>query len=204
MVSSHRVTQPPFCIICCQAYLAHVNCTHRVHGRLEQVLSTETCMKVVECVQIVCKLHVSIFHPAFDTLCCFLLHGVGVLEQIAAHLAHAEESAAFWRQTNKLLHRHRIQLVHEESECLAIHSAVEGMVEGVLTEIVVSCSILCHISIDIRSLNSISQTTRVREQQSQLTHGVGILRTCDCSESCTCAVMTSRARNSPHRWVYSV
>ena len=42
------------------------------------------------------------------------------------------------------------------------------MVEGVLTEIIVNCSILCHISIDIFSLNSISQTIRVREQQSQL------------------------------------
>ena len=62
------VTQPPFCIICCQAYLAHVNCAHSVQGRLDQVLSTEICMKVVECVQIGCKLQVSILHPALDTL----------------------------------------------------------------------------------------------------------------------------------------
>ena len=67
---------------------------------------------------------------------------------------------------DELLHRHRIQFVLEESECLAIHSAIEGMVEGLLTEIIVSCSILCHISI---YLNSISQTIRGHEQQSQLT-----------------------------------
>ena len=87
------VTQPPFCIICCQAYLAQVNCAHSVQGRLDQVLSTEICMKVVECVQIVCKLHVSILHLAFDTLCCLLLHGVGLLEHVIAH--RAEESVAF-------------------------------------------------------------------------------------------------------------
>ena len=28
-------THPPFCIICCQAYLAHVNCAHSIQGRLE-------------------------------------------------------------------------------------------------------------------------------------------------------------------------
>ena len=39
---------------------------------------------------------------------------------------------------------------------------------GVLTEIIASRSILCHISINIFCLNSISQTIRVREQQSQL------------------------------------
>ena len=155
------VTQPPFCIICRQACLAHVHCTHSVYGRLDQVLSTEICMKVVECIQIVRKLQVSILHPAFDTLCYLLLHGVGVLEQVVAHLTCAEESVAFWTL--------RIQFVLEESECLAIHSAVEGMVEGVLTEIIVSCSILCHISIDIFCLNSISQIILVHEQQSQLT-----------------------------------
>ena len=104
------VTQPPFCIICCQAYIAQVDCAHSVQGRLDQFLSTEICMKVIKCVQIVCKLQVSILHPAFDTHCCLLLHGVGVLEQIVAHLTSTEESIAFWTQTNKLLHRHRIQL----------------------------------------------------------------------------------------------
>ena len=120
------VTQPPFCIISCQAYLEHVNCAHSVHGRLDQVLSTEICLKVVECVQIVCKMQVSILHPAFDTLCCLLLHGVGVLEQNVAHLTRAEENVAFWTQTNKLLHRHRIRFILDESECLVIHSAIEG------------------------------------------------------------------------------
>ena len=43
------------------------------------------------------------------------------------------------------------------------------MVEGVITESIVSCSILCHIYIDIFCLNSIRQTILVREQQSQLT-----------------------------------
>ena len=126
-------------------------------------------MKVVECVEIVCKKEVSILHSVFDTLCCLLLHEVGVLEQIVAHLTHAEESVACWTQTNKLLHSHRIQFVLEEPECLAIHSAIEGMVEGVLTEIIVSYIILCHISIDFFCLDSISQTTGVRGQQSQLT-----------------------------------
>ena len=161
------VTQPPFCIICCQAYL--VNCAHSVYYRLDQVMSTEICMNVIECVQIVCKMQASILHTVFDTLCCLLLHGVGVLEHVVAHLTRAEESVAFWTQANKLLHRHRIQVGFEESECLAIHSAIEGMAEELLTEIIVSCSILCHISIDIFCLNSISQTTRVHEQQSQLT-----------------------------------
>ena len=126
-------------------------------------------MKVVECIQIVCKLQLSILRPAFDTLCCLLLHEVSVLEQDFAHLTRADESVALWTQINKLLHRHRIQFVLEESEYLAMHSAREWMVEGVLTEIIVSCSILCHISIDIFFLNSISQTSRVREQQPQLT-----------------------------------
>ena len=61
---------PPFCIICCQAYLAHVHC---MQGRLDKVLSTEICMKVSERIQIVLKMQVSILHPAFDTLCCLLL-----------------------------------------------------------------------------------------------------------------------------------
>ena len=77
-------TQPPFCIICCQAYLPHVNCAHSVQDRLDQVLSTEICMK--ECVQIVCKMQESINHPSFDTLCCLLLHEVGVLENVVARL----------------------------------------------------------------------------------------------------------------------
>ena len=92
-------------------------------------------MKVVECIQIVCKLQVSVLHPVFDSLRCFLLHGIDVLEQVVAHLTCAEERVAFWTQTNKLLHRHRIQFILEEFECLAIHSAIEGMVEGKLTEI---------------------------------------------------------------------
>ena len=106
--------QPPFCIICSQAYLAHVDYVHSVQGRLDQILSTEICMKVVECVQILCKMQVSILR------------------------------LAFWTQTNKMLHRHQIQFFLEESDCLAIRSAIEGMVEGVLTEIIVSCIILCH------------------------------------------------------------
>ena len=60
-------------------------------------------MKVVECVQIVCKLQVSILHSTFGTHCCLPLHGVGVLGQIVAHLTRTEESVAFWTQTNKLL-----------------------------------------------------------------------------------------------------
>ena len=51
-----------------------------------------------------------------------LLHGVGVLEHVVAHLTRAEESLALWTQANKLLHRQRIQFVLEESDCLAIHS----------------------------------------------------------------------------------
>ena len=121
---------------------------------------------------------------------------VGVLEQIVAHLTCAEESVAFWTQTNKLLHRDRIQLVLEESECLAIHSVIEGMVEGVLTEIIVSCSILCHISIDIFCLNSIGQTIRVREQQSQLPVTWVFYR--------HVSVVTSRARKSSRRRIDSV
>ena len=139
-----------------QAYLAIVNCAHSVQGRLDQVLSTEICIKVIEYVQIVCKTQESILHPAFDTLCCLLLHGVGVLEHVVAHLTRAEESEGLWTQTNKLLHRHRIQFVREESDYLAVHSAIEGMVDGILT------------SIDIFCLNRIGQTIRVREQQSQL------------------------------------
>ena len=130
------VTQPPFCIICSRAYLPHVDCAHSMQGRLDKVLSTEICMKVSARIQIVFKMQVSILHPAFDT--CLLLHGVGVLEHVVAHLTRAEESAALWTQPNKLLHRHRIQFVLEESDCLAIHSAIEGMVEGVLTKIIVS------------------------------------------------------------------
>ena len=106
-----------------------------------------------ECVQILFKMQVN---------------GVGVLERVVAHLTRTEESVTLWTQTNKLLHRHRIQFVLEECDCLAIHSAIEWMVEGVLTEIIVSCSILCHNSIDIFCLNSIAQTIHVREQQLQL------------------------------------
>ena len=109
-------TQPPFCIICCQAYLAHVNCAHSVQDRLDQVLSTEICMKVVESVQIVCKMQVSILHPTFDTLCCLPPHWVDVLEHVVAHLTRTEESVALWTQTNKLLHRRRIQFILEEQQ----------------------------------------------------------------------------------------
>ena len=157
------VTQPPFGIICCQACLAHVDCAHSMQGRLDKVLSIEICMKVSEHIQIVFKIQVSILHPAFDTLCCLLLHGVGVLEHVVAHLTRAEESVTLWTQPNKLLHSQRIQFVLEESDCLAIHSAIEGMVEEVLTEIIVSRRIPRHISIDIFSLDSISQTIRVCE-----------------------------------------
>ena len=160
------VTQSPFCIICCQAYLAHVDCAHSMQGRLGKVLSTEICMKVSERIQIVFKMQVSILHPAFVILCCLLLHGAGVLEHVVAHLTRAEESVALWTLLNKLLHRHRIQFVLEDSDCLAIHSAIEGMVEGVLTEIIVSRGIPRHISIDIFCLDSIRQVIRVRGQQS--------------------------------------
>ena len=85
------------------ACLAHVNCAHSVQGRLDQVLPTEISTKVDECVQIVCKMLASILHTSFDTLCCLLLHGVGVLGQIVVHLTHEEESVAFWTQTNKVL-----------------------------------------------------------------------------------------------------
>ena len=87
---------PPFCITCCQAYLVRVNCAHSMQGRLDQVLSTEICIKVSQCVQIVFKMKVSILHPTFDTLCCLLLHRVGVLEHVVAHLTLAEESVALW------------------------------------------------------------------------------------------------------------
>ena len=40
-----------------------------------------------------------------------------------------------------------------------------GIVDGVLTEIIMSRNIFCHISLYIFCLNSISQTNRVREQQ---------------------------------------
>ena len=130
------------------SHLAYVNCAHSMQGRLDQVLSTEICMKVYECVQIVFKMYVSILHPTFDTLCCLLLHRVGVLENVVAHLTCAEESAAL--------------------RCLAVHIAIEGMIEGVLTEIIVSRSIPRHISIDIFCLDSIGQTIRICEQQSQL------------------------------------
>ena len=138
-------TQPPFCIICCQAYFTHVNCAHSMLCRLDQVLSTEICMKVSERIQIMFKMQVSILHPAFDTICCLLLHGVGVLVHVVAHLTRAEESVALWMQPNKLWRRHRIPFILEESDCIAIHSAIEGMVEGVLTEILVSRSILPYL-----------------------------------------------------------
>ena len=95
-------------------------------------------MKIVECVQIMCKMQVDILHPAFNTLCCLLLHGVSALEQIVVHLTHAEESVAFWTQTNKLLHWRRIQFVLEESECLAIHSAYRG--DGRIGTLISLCS----------------------------------------------------------------
>ena len=98
-------------------------------------------MIVSERIQIVFNMQMSILQPTFDTLCCLLLHVVGVLEHVVAHLTRAEESVALWTQLNKLLHRHRIQFVLEESDCLSIHSAMKGMVEGVLTEIVVSRSL---------------------------------------------------------------
>ena len=94
-------------------------------------------MKVLERIQTVLKMQVSILHPAFDTLCCLLLHKVDVLERVVAHLTRAEESVALWTQPNKLVHRHQVL---EESDCLAIHSTIEGIVEGVLTEIIVSCN----------------------------------------------------------------
>ena len=133
MISSHSHRF----VSCCQAYLAHVECAHSMQGRLDKVLSTEICMKVSERIQIVFKMQVSIVHPAFDPLCCLLLHWVGVLEHVVAHFTRAGESVALWTQPNKLLHRHRIQFAFEESDCLAIHSAIEGMFEGVLTEIIV-------------------------------------------------------------------
>ena len=36
-------------------------------------------------------------HPSPD-----VLHGVGVLEHVVAHLTRTEESVAFWTQTNEL------------------------------------------------------------------------------------------------------
>ena len=112
--------------------LAHVNCTHSV--------------KVVECVQIVWKMQASILHAAFNTMYCFLLYSIRVVENIITHLSRAEESVALWTQNKKLLHGHRIQFVLEESE-----------------------RILRHISIDIICLNGICQTICIREQYSQLT-----------------------------------
>ena len=139
-----------------------------MQGRLDKVLSTEICMKISERIQIVFTMQVSILHPAFGTLFCLLLHRVSVLEHGVAHLTGAEECVALWTQPNKLLHRLRFQFVLEESDCLAIHSAIEGMTEGLLTEIIVSRSIPHHISIDIFCLESINQIIRVHEQQSQL------------------------------------
>ena len=126
-----------------------------------------------------------------------------MLEYVVAHLTCAEESVSLWTQTNKLLHRHRIQFDLEESDCLAFHIAIEGMVEGVLTEIIVSHIILHHISIDIFCLDSIGQTIRICEQQSQLV-GAWVFYTRDCSESYTWASMTNRARKTPYRCVDSV
>ena len=59
-----------------------------------EVLWTKICMKVVKCAQIVFKMQGSILHPAFDTLCCLLPHGVGVLGHVVAHLTGAEESVS--------------------------------------------------------------------------------------------------------------
>ena len=139
------VTHPPFCIICCQAYLAHMNHAHSMQGRLDQILST-----ISERIQ----MQVSTHHPAFGTLCSLLLHEVGLLEHVVVHLTRAEESVALWTQSNKLLHRHRIHFVLEASDCLVIHNAIEGVVEVALTGITVS--------------RCIGQTIRVRELQSQL------------------------------------
>ena len=68
-----------------------MDCAHSMQGRLDKVQSTEICMKASERIQIVFKIQMSILYPAFDTLCCLLLHVVG------AHLTRAEESVA--RQT---------------------------------------------------------------------------------------------------------
>ena len=76
----------------------------------------------------------------FDTLCCLLLHMVGVMERVVAHLTYTEESVALLTQTDKLLHMHGIQFLLEESDCLTFRNTIEGMVEGVLTEIVVSAA----------------------------------------------------------------
>ena len=103
-----------------------MHCAHSVQGRLDQVLSTEISMKVVDCIQIVCKLQVSILHAAFNTLCCLLLHGVGVLEQVVAHLTRVEESVSFWTQTNKLLHRHRIQFALSNPSALRFIALKRG------------------------------------------------------------------------------
>ena len=189
-------TQPPFCIICCQAYLAHVNCAQSMQGRLDQVLSTEMCMNVFACVQIVFKMQVSIIHPTFDTLCCLLLHSVGGLEHVVAHLIRAEENVALWTQTNKLLHRHRIQFVLEESDYLAIHIAIEGMVEGVLTEIRESQQ---HPPYLYRYLLSGHHRPNYPYLRTAVATGrdVGTLRTCDSNESYRCAALANRARKSP-------
>ena len=107
------------------------------------------CMKVVECVQIVCKLQVSFT----QRLTPFAIFSTGLVcwNKLFLTLPMQRKAKHFGR--SKLLHRHRIQFVLEESECLVIHSDIEGMVEGVLTGIIVSCNI--------------SQTIRVREQQLQ-------------------------------------
>ena len=97
----------------CEWYLHTTTVLH--HMLLSLPLPTEICMKVFDSVQIVFKMQVSILHPAFDTLCCLLLHGAGLLEHVVAHLTRAEESVALWTQTKKLLHRHQIQFVLEES-----------------------------------------------------------------------------------------
>ena len=143
-----------------------------MQGIPDQVLSREICMKVVECVQIVCKMKVSILHTALDTLCCLLLHGVGVLEHVVAHLTRAEESVALWTPTNKLLLRHRIHFVLGESDCLAIYSArgdSEGSSHGNHSELQHPLPYL------YRYLLSEQHRPNYRD--------VGILRTCDCSES---------------------
>ena len=49
-------------------------------------------MEVSERIQIVFKMQVSILHPAFDTLCCLLLHWIGVLGHVVATLPVQRES----------------------------------------------------------------------------------------------------------------
>ena len=64
-----------------------------------RALSAEICTKVVECAEVVCKMQVSILQAAFNSLCCILLHGIGMLKHIGTHLTRAEESIAFCTQT---------------------------------------------------------------------------------------------------------